>query len=235
MGQNLPSLKRKKLFILSLGGSLINPGEVDAAFLKSFRELVLAEIKKGRSFVIIAGGGAVCRHYQGALRKITNTLSRNLDWLGIYSTRFNAQLIRLMFVPLAHKNVVEDPNKKVNFKEKILVAGGWMPGRSTDDDAVRLAKMYGSNTVINLSNIDYVYDKDPRKFKAAKKIESISWKDFRKIVGNKWDPGKNAPFDPTAAKLAEKIRLRVIIANGKNLRNLENILNDKVFKGTVIN
>jgi uridylate kinase len=109
-----------------------------------------------------------------------------------------------------------------------------MPGRSTDDDAVRLAHIYGAKTVINLSNIDYVYTKDPRKFKDAKKIESISWEDFRKIVGNKWDPGKNAPFDPTAAKTAEKNRMKVIIANGKNLKNLKDILGNKKFRGTTI-
>ena len=51
-----------------------------------------------------------------------------------------------------------------------MVAGGWMPGRSTDDDAVRLAKIYGAEMVINLSNIDYVYDKDPNKYKDAKKL-----------------------------------------------------------------
>jgi uridylate kinase len=99
---------------------------------------------------------------------------------------------------------------------------------------VRLAKAYGARTVINLSNIDFVYSKDPRKFKDAKKIESISWGNFRKIVGNKWDPGKNLPFDPTAAKLAQKLKLKVIIANGKNLKNLKNILNNNKFRGTII-
>ncbi len=159
-----------------------------------------------------------------------------MSWIGweFSSTRLNAQLVRLMFGKLAHGGIVEDPNIKLSFKEKILVAGGWMPGRSTDDDAVRLAKIYGAGTVINLSNIDYVYTKDPRKFKDAKLIKDISWKDFRKIVGNKWDPGKNLPFDPTAAKLAEQLKLKVIIANGKNLGNLKNILEGKNFKGTTV-
>ena len=224
----------KKLFVISLGGSLINPGQVDTAFLKNFRRLIISQIKKGGGFILITGGGTLCRHYQNALSAVGKPTNDDLDWLGIYSTRFNAQLVRLSFSKLAHPVIVEDPNKKVNFKEKILVAGGWMPGRSTDDDAVRLARIYGADTVINLSNVDYVYTKDPRKFEGAKKVEIASWADFRKIVGSRWNPGKNAPFDPTAARLAQKHKLKVIIANGKNLKNLENILEGRKFKGTVI-
>jgi uridylate kinase len=223
-----------KLFVISVGGSRVNPGQIDTNFLKKFRTLILNQTKKGNRFILIIGGGKISRQYQDALRQISKSTVAELDWMGIYATRFNARLIQLMFGKLANANVVEDPNKKVIFKEKILIAGGWTPGRSTDDDAVRLAKVYGTDTVINLFDQDYVYNKDPRKFKDAKKIETISWQDFRKIVGNKWDPGKNAPFDPTAARLAESLKLKVVIANGKNLPNLKNILENKKFIGTII-
>jgi uridylate kinase len=223
-----------KLFIISLGGSLINPGEVDVAFLKKFKALVEAEVKKGKRFIIVTGGGKLCRHYQSALSQLRKTTKTDLDWIGLHTTRFNAQLIRLMFGKLAHPKITEDPSKKYNFKEKILVGAGWEPGWSSDYDTVELAKVYGAKTIINLSNIDYAYTKDPRKFKDAKKIESISWTDFQKIVGTKWDPGLSAPFDPIASNIAAKADLRVIIANGKNLPNLKNILNGNQFKGTVI-
>jgi len=227
-------MRQKKLFVISLGGSLINPGQVDAKFLKNFRRIIIAQTKKDNRFILITGGGRLCRDFQSALARIIKPTSVELDLMGIASTWLHADLVRLMFGKLANSNIIKNPNKKVPFHEKILVAGGWRPGRSTDDDAVRLAKAYGANTVINLFDQDYVYDKDPRKFKDAKKIESISWTGFRKIVGSKWDPGKNAPFDPTAARLAQKNRLKVIIANGKNLANLKNILESKKFKGTII-
>lgn len=224
----------KKLFVLSLGGSLINPGTIDAKFVRKFKELVVTEVKLGNRFIIITGGGKPAREYQAGLRDSGKPLANDLDWMGIYATRLNAHFMRLVFGRLAHMRVVEDPNIRTDFKEKILIAGGWKPGRSTDDDAVRLAKIYGSNTIVNLSNIDYVYTKDPRKFKDAQKIETISWKDFRKIVGSKWDPGANVPFDPTAAKFAQAHKLRVIIANGKNISNLKKILSGKEFIGTQI-
>jgi len=121
-----------------------------------------------------------------------------------------------------------------NFKDKIAIAGGFKPGRSTDYVAVSLALTYGSNMVINLSNIDYVYNKDPR-VKGAKKIKNITWSEFRKIVGNKWRPGIISPFDPVAAKLAQKNNLLVVVLNGKKLKNISNCLNKQRFTGTSIN
>ncbi len=227
-------MPNKKLFIISLGGSLIFPEAIDAAFLKSFYKLILKHVIKGDRFILITGGGHLARLYLAALRKIGKPSKADLDWMGVYATRLNAQMMRLLFGSLANAKIVEDPNIKVAFKEKILLAGGWKPGRSTDDDAVRLAIAYGADTIINLSNIDYAYTKDPRRFKDARPIKQASWKEFRKIVGTKWDPGKNAPFDPVAAKLAQSNNKKVIIARGNNLQNLEAILSGRNFKGTVI-
>ncbi len=225
---------QKKLFIISVGGSLINPGQIDTEFLTAFKKLVLKQAQKGNRFILITGGGKLCRDFQTGLKAVAKPSSVDLDWLGIATTWLHADLVRLMFGKFVHPAIVKNPNKKVKFTEHILVAGGWMPGRSTDDDAVRLAKIYGAEMVINLSNIDYVYDKDPNKYKDAKKITKISWAEFKKIVGNKWDPGENAPFDPTAATLASKLKLKVIIADGHNLKNLQNILDGEPFIGTTI-
>lgn len=224
----------KRLFVLSLGGSLIVPDEIDIKFLRKFKNLILMQIKKGNRFIIITGGGKACRKYQTALRLVTNPTSTDLDWMGIYTTHSNAQFIRLMFGKLAHPRIVDNPTKKLAFKEKILIAGGWMPGCSTDKDAVFLAKTFGAKTVINLSNIDFLYDKNPKEYRDAKKISRISWSGLLKITGYKWKPGANVPFDPEAAKLAQKNKLQVIIANGKNLKNLQNIFEGKNFKSTII-
>lgn len=223
-----------KPIIISLGGSLIFPEDIDVKFLADFKSLIEQQTKKGKRFIFITGGGKICRKYQGALNQLTKISHENLDMMGIYTTHTNAQFIRMMFGKLANPQIVSDPTKRLQFKEKILLAGGWKPGCSTDKDAVILAKTYGAETVINLSNIDYLYDKDPRKFQDAKKIKNISWDGLLKITGRKWVPGLNAPFDPTAAILAKSNKLKVVIANGKNLKNLQNILENKHFEGTEI-
>ena len=124
--------------------------------------------------------------------------------------------------------------KKFKKKKKIVVAAGWLPGCSTDKDAVLLAKNLGARSLINLTNIDHVYDKDPRKFKNAKPIKEIRWKNFRRIIGNKWKSGLNLPFDPVASRLAQKLELKVAILKGTNLENLKKYLKGKKFKGTII-
>ncbi len=221
------------LYILSVGGSLIYPSEgIDVKFINSFGQYINQEINKNKRFILVSGGGQPARDYIKAAKKLKIN-SEDQDYLGISSTRQNALLLKTFFKKRAYSEVITKPNQKSNFSEKIALAGGWRPGRSTDYVAVTLAKTYGADVVVNLSNIDYVYDKDP-KIKGAKKIKNMTWSEFRKIVGNKWSPGINAPFDPVAARLAQNYGLRVVVLNGKKINNLEKCLNNQEFIGTTI-
>jgi uridylate kinase len=224
-----------KTVVISMGGSIIVPRDIDTDFLANFKVLVERYIKKGYRFVIVAGGGYTCRHYQHAAGKITQLDKEDLDWLGIHATRLNAHLLRTIFRRDANPTVLKDPTKKTIWSSsKILVAAGWKPGFSTDYDTVLLAKRFGAHQILNLSNQDYVYDQDPVYHKDAKPIEKISWKDFRTMVGNSWVPGMNVPFDPLASKAAQQSGISVIMLNGRNLKNLTNCLDGRKFKGTVI-
>lgn len=222
--------------ILSVGGSLIIPKTgFDVGFLKKFRKLILNRVKKGDKFVLVVGGGATCRAYQHAAKTVRKMTTEEVDWLGIYSTWFNAEFVRLLFGSFAFDRTVNSPNKKIITNKSIIISQGHKPGCSSDKVAVMLAKTYGAKEVINLFDVDYVYDKDPRKFFDAKKIEKISWKNFRKnIVGYKWLPGKNSPFDPIASGLAEKLGLKVSILRGTNLPEVKKALEGGEFKGTII-
>ncbi len=229
--------KPEKTIVISLGGSLMVPNEIDWQFIKDFKHTIEKYIEKGYKFIIITGGGKTCRNYQNAAAKISDITDEDKDWLGIHSSRLNGHLLRTIFRNHAHPRINNNPHDLedfYNFKESVLVAAGWRPGNSTDYDAVILAKYMDIDKIANLSNIDYAYDKDPKQFPDAQKIENISWIDFRKIVGDKWDPGMNAPFDPIASKIAQEEEIEVAIMNGKDLTNLENYINGKKFKGTTI-
>lgn len=229
--------RNPEIIVLSLGGSLVVPnGGIDADFLKKFNQFIRTEVKKGKRFCIVVGGGKTTRHYQNAGKAVIGKITdEDLDWLGIHSTRMNGHLLRTIFQDIAHPRIIENYDKKLrNWKEPVVIGAGWKPNWSTDYDAVVLARDYNASVIINLSNIDWVYDKDPAKFKDAQPIKKITWDYFERLVGNKWTPGINAPFDPIATQLAKKIGLTVIIANGKNFNNLENILSGDSFKGTVI-
>ncbi len=143
--------------------------------------------------------------------------------------------MRTIFYDIAHPRIIENYEHRLNhWTEPIVIGAGWKPGWSTDYDAVVLARDYGIKLIINLSNIDYVYNKDPNKNKNAKKLEKITWSEMEKIAGDTWTPGLNMPFDPIATKLAKKLNLTVSIANGKDFDNLDRIIEGKTFKGTVI-
>ena len=230
-----------RISVLSVGGSIIAPDKVNSTFLSGF----LAKIRQYLSdnpedkLIFVCGGGAPARVYQQAYREVItdpNEQDANAqDWIGIKATHINAELVKAIFGDLCKDKVVTYPTADdVSFTGRILVAGGWKPGFSTDTDAVYLAKRFGAKKIINLSNIAKVYTDDPRKNPDAKPIDSISWADFRKMVGDEWVPGKNAPFDPIASKLAQEAGITVICADGRATENTISILTDKQFTGTVI-
>jgi len=222
--------------ILSVGGSIIIPKTgFDIPFLKKFRAMILREVKKGNKFILVIGGGATCRQYQDAAGKVIKMSNVDLDWVGIHTTIFNANFVRILFGDLAYKDVIRNPKEKVKTNKPIIIGAGYEPGHSTDTDAVLLAKTYRAKELLNLSNIQYVYTKDPNKYSDAKKIEEIDWATFRKdIVGNKWTPGFNAPFDPIASGIAQKMGLTVGILDGTNLAEVSKAIAGKKFQGTVI-
>lgn len=233
--------------VLSIGGSIINPGEPDVEFLARFSAKVRDWLRAHpeERLVFVAGGGAPARVYQKALKDVLTesgeivntkqaTLEAGQDWLGIMATRINAQLLKEVFGHLCRDAVVTNPEGEFDFTGRILVGSGYMPGYSSDKDAVVLAQRLGAKTVINLSNIEKVYTDDPKKNPEAKPLDEISWADFRKMVGMTWTPGMNTPFDPIASKLAEEAGIRVVCAKGTNIENTMNILEGKEFVGTTI-
>ncbi len=221
--------------VISLGGSCIVPEEIDIDFLNSFRELIRSYVSRGRSFIFVTGGGKMARMYQSALAELGDSKKDDLDWLGVHAVRTNALLVTKMFGDLAHPDPVNiDPKDFSDFNKPIIVGGAWGIGTSTDFGAVHFAKRVGAMELINLSNIDQVYSADPRTDSEAKPIDSLSWVDYRDMIPSEWSPGLSTPFDPIAAKLAEEIKLKVVIMNGKNLENLSAYLDGKEFTGTVI-
>ena len=219
--------------IISLGGSLIMPKEVDTKFLNDFKKVILGYIKKGNKVAIYCGGGYLARKYQEVSRSMGNKNQENLDRLGIHATRLNAQLVKNMFGKDTEGIIVANPTKAITFDRPILICSGWKPGWSTDYDATLLAKNLRIKTIINMSNVDYVYDKDPKKNKKAKPLKKIRWSQYRKLISNVWEPGLNTPFDPIASVEGEKQKLKVYMI-GKDIKNLQNVLEGKKFEGSVI-
>lgn len=234
MSINAKSGMQHETIVISVGGSLIVPGDIDTVFLSDFRDEIVRQTRKGKKFAIICGGGKTARKYQNAAKSLSQISNEDLDWIGIHATRINAHLMLSVLRKYANKKIVKNPASGFNFEKNVIIAAGWKPGFSTDYDAVLIAKKLKARRVVNLSNIKCVYDKDPNKFKSAKPIRHISWADFRKLLPAKWDPGLNAPFDPIASREAQRTCLEVAILDGKNIKNFRNYIEGKAFEGTII-
>jgi uridylate kinase len=222
--------------VISIGGSLIVPEKIDVELLKRLDSFIRKYVQMGRRFFLTTGGGKTCRYYQEAADSVNEIMdAEDLDWLGIHATRLNGQLLRTIFVDIAHPRMIENYEHKLeNWTQPVVIGAGWNPGHSTDYCGVMLAKDYGSRLLIKMTGVGQVYDKNPKTDPTAKPIKQISWSDYQKLVGDSWTPGLNTPFDPIAAKLSKKLALKVVIANGTDFSNLEDIIEGRDFDGTTI-
>jgi uridylate kinase len=203
-------------YVIALGGSIMCPDEINTAYLKRFSGFIKKQVKKGNKFVIITGGGKTARKYQKAAKAL-RVCPRDRDWIGIKATELNAELL---------KGIIKN--------KSVLIEAGQVPGGSTDWQAVKRAIALNIKEVMLLGKPDYVYTADFEKDKTARPVENLTWKEYFKIVTQKWSPGLSVPVDPTAAKLAQKKKIKIIVAAAADFKNLERILTNKNFKGTTI-
>lgn len=226
----------EETIVISVGGSLIVPDSIDTDFLERLKTLIEAQVARGRRFAIITGGGRTARRYQDAARAVALLANDDLDWLGVHATRLNGHLLRTVFRDIAHPVMITNPDEVADVPRSapLMVAAGYRPGSSTDYRAVQIAERVGATRLVNLTNIDYVYTADPAQNPAAEKIEDSTWAEFRKLIPTEWDPGLSSPFDPVAAREAERLNLEVAVMNGANLGELERYLDGESFIGTRI-
>ena len=224
-------MKKKRLFVLSIGGSIVAQDKLNIEFLKQLKKFLEIRTKKGEKFIIVIGGGKTARKYISALKSFTNNKVHH-DEIGIEATKLNANLVRLALGNLAYKEISINPNKKINFK-KVLISGGYKPGASTDLDAVLYAKTYKAKEIINMTNVNILYNKNPKIYKNAKPIKYIDWNGFFKIIPKKFVSGQNVPFDIKASKLAKELKKNVFMI-GPSIDNLKNLIEGKKYVGSII-
>jgi uridylate kinase len=226
---------KKKVIVLSLGGSIIIPDEIDTNFLRKFKKVILKNSRKYR-FVIVCGGGSIARKYINSLKEIG--LNEEMQsYSGISATRMNARFMSYFFnlnpregIPHTLKTV-----RKYLKREDVVFCGAleYRPKQTSDSTAVEIAS-YFKSIFINLTKVPGLYDKNPEKFRNARFIPKISWKDFLKMANReKYRPGQHFVLDQTAAAGIMKKKIPAYII-GRNVKNLDSALNNRKFRGTII-
>jgi len=226
---------KKKVMVLSLGGSLIVPDSVDVKFLNQFKKVIKKNTNKFK-FVVVCGGGSIARKYIKALEtQKANEKIRSLAGIGV--TRMNARFLNYFFGQDPEKGIPHKLKeiKKQLRKKDVVFCGAlqYKPKQTSDGTAAEIAQ-YFKTSFINLTNINGLYDKNPKGHKGAKFIPWIPWKDFYTMANSmKYKPGQHFVLDQSASKMILENKIPTYII-GKNVDNLNALLNGKKFKGTTI-
>ena len=225
----------KETVVIDLGGSILTPklGQINLKLLEFFRKIIKQESRKKR-FIIVTGGGSLARSYQKSACELKVKDSSSLDWIGIRATQLNAEFLKSFFGNKAFPQLIVSQEQKYVWNKGIILSGGWQPGNSTDYVTLKLAEIHKAKKIVIASNIEYIYDSDPKKNPKAKKFESVSWHKFNKLFNEKWEPGMTVPLDPKAAKLGQKIQIPLFFVNGNDLNNFKKAIQGNKFTGTII-
>ena len=226
---------KKRVIVLSLGGSLIIPDNVDTNFLKKFKIVIKKNTKKYK-FIVVCGGGSVARKYISALESL-GLNEEFQSFSGISATRMNARFMSYVFKINPKQGIPHTLNevKKYIRKQNVVFCGAleYKPNQTSDSTAAGIAYDFKTD-FINLTNVSGLYDRNPKEFKNAKFIPKISWKNFFEMSNKtKFKPGQHFVLDQTAARIILRNKIATYIL-GKDLKHLNNLLNHKKFKGTVI-
>ncbi len=221
--------------VLSLGGSLVNTEQgIDKEYLAKIKEIVL---KNSNNFGIVVGGGFEARKNAKALRE-KHASEFECDEAAIKITWKNATLLIRTLGTIAYPKVIKDFKKarKLATKHKIVVMGGTIPGITTDTDSVLLAEALKAQRLVNISNIDAIYDTNPKEKQNAKKYSNLTYEELVELAikSDKRTAGTNFIFDLLACKLLARSKIEAHFVSGRNIKDIETAIEGKRHSGTIV-
>lgn len=222
--------------VLSVGGSLLNPGKPDFAFIKELASL-LKKLKARYQLAVVCGGGVPAREQAECIRKLGGS-EFMADETAILSTRSNALLLMAALGEDACPAVAESFKEAAGAMDsgKIALMGGTIPGITTDTDAALLAEGIGAKRIVNLSNVDGIYTGDPKKDKDARKLKRMSFGQLIQLASqyDERKAGTRFIFDVIACKLIARSGIETHFVYGKSIAEVQSAVEGKRHSGTIV-
>ena len=220
--------------VVSIGGSVLLTGSGDTEYLERLSEL-LRRLGLERPLVVTVGGGRTAREYIQLGRTLGLT-EFELDEVGIEVTRLHARLLAARVGPPAPAH---PPTTVPQVVEQLrtgspVILGGTEPGHTTDGVAALVAVRIRAARVVNATDVDGVYDHDPRSDPKAHRIERLSWPEFRSMVhaGTSGEAGQNFLFDRLGVDALARARIPLLVVPGRDLANLEEAIAGRPCRGS---
>jgi uridylate kinase len=213
--------------VIKLSGKVFS-GE-DGRDIKRYASM-LADLSDKVQPVVVAGGGKIARHYISIARGF-GLDEASLDIIGIQVSRLNAKMLIAALGGRAHPAVPEDLEQVTGAAAsgKIIVAGGLHPGQSTNATSALIAEKVGAARFINATDVNGIYDSDPRTNKKAKLFKQITTKQCREILGGESSmAGGYDLMDIVALKVIERSKIPTVV-----LKSEPSIIKNAVLKNKV--
>ena len=231
-------MKEKRVLLKLSGEALKNnkDGIIDIEYIGSICKKIKKLWSLDYEISIVIGGGNIWRGRDNLY--IDSTLS---DKIGILSTTINGMILHSVFKKLdinsvllnafdieniASKSTEKEIKNAIKNKDIIIFSGGTgHVGCSTDTAAALRIIDIDSDILIKLTNVDGVYDKDPKKYKDAVKFEMLTYDEVIE---------KNLKvMDLNSIVLCKNNKKKILVLDIKELENLDQILKENN-KGTLI-
>ncbi len=256
------NLTSKKRIVVKVGTSTLTH---DSGFLniRKIETLVkcLADIQNsGRKIILVSSGAIGCGVAKLGIAGRALTVSEKqaaasvgqCDLIDIYDRNFSQYGHKIAQV-LITKDIVDNPEKRDSASGtfEALISYGCIPIVNENDTvsseeitfggndtlSVAVARLTGADLIINMSDVDGLYDKNPRTNPGAKLIEHVSEITEELLSGAEGTgSGSNRGVGGMRAKLqsaatAMRHGIPMLIVNGDNPNILYDIF-DGSFKGT---
>ena len=227
-------------FVLKIGGSLLFTKnlEFDTSKVKELSNILQNNVIYDVS-VIVCGGGILARKYINAYRHFRNNEAL-CDIIGIEVSRINARILLGAFGEKSYPNIPRNMEElaKALLTQKLIIMGGIQPGQSTTSVALEVAEYSMIDHVVILTDVNGIYDKDPKRHKDAKLLDTISPNRLRSIILNENNQalaGEYRIFDLVSLQILKRSNIKVTLMSGQNLQEFKRFMNgSKDILGTVI-
>ncbi len=218
--------------VIKIGGSLLftEDKELNKEKIQNFCR-ILKKKKYSGYHVIVCGGGEIAREYINIVRYFQGNEAL-CDTFGIDLSRINAKLLISAFQDIAYPLVpksIEELSTALLFG-KIIIMGGLQPGQSTTSVALEVAEFITAEELVVLTDVEGIYDKDPKKFNDAKLLKHLTYADLQEIILNLHDDkqaaaGEYRIFDAVSLQILKRSKLHIRVMSGKDLKEFEKYWN----------
>ena len=207
--------------VVRIGGSVVaNP--INTELMGKYADIIKTIRRQGHEVIVVVGGGALARQFIGIAKELNLDMTAQ-DEIAISCSRLFAQLFlkKLGEVACSKVAITLDDAAKCLSEGKVVVMGGLKPGITTDTVAALVAERVNAELMVKGSDQDGVYDKDPRKYADAVKLDKMSIGDLTQIFGeSEHKAGIHQIIDPEAIKVLKRKPLKIIVVNGFKPENM---------------